>query len=66
MGMGKGANLEEMKLKEIKNGRLAMVAMVGFFAQHAATAKSPLEALGEHLGNPWGANFGTNGISIPF
>ena len=31
--------LEENKLKEIKNGRLAMIAFVGFVAQHAATGK---------------------------
>ena len=31
--------LEVNKLKEIKNGRLAMVAFVGFVAQHAATGK---------------------------
>ncbi len=31
--------LEENKLKEIKNGRLAMLAFLGFVAQHAATGK---------------------------
>ena len=31
--------LEVNKLKEIKNGRLAMIAFVGFVAQHAATGK---------------------------
>ncbi|GIL56222.1 hypothetical protein Vafri_11649 [Volvox africanus] len=56
----------ELKLKEIKNGRLAMVAFLGFVAQHAATGKGPLAALGEHLANPWGANFATNGVSVPF
>merc|ERR1712187_804141 len=28
---------ETMKIKEIKNGRLAMISFLGFIAQHAAT-----------------------------
>ena len=40
-----------------------MVAFLGFVAQHAATGKAPLEALSAHIGNPWGANFATNGES---
>ncbi len=53
-------NLDELKTKEIKNGRLAMVACLGFAAQHAATGASPLAALGAHLANPFTANFATN------
>jgi hypothetical protein len=37
----------------------AQVALLGFFAQHAATGKGPLEALGEHLASPWTVNFAT-------
>jgi light-harvesting complex I chlorophyll a/b binding protein 1 len=65
LGFAKG-NVDELKLKEIKNGRLAMVAFLGFIAQHAATGKGPVAALGEHLANPWSANFATNGVSLPF
>uniref|UniRef100_A0A7R9VV21 Chlorophyll a-b binding protein, chloroplastic n=1 Tax=Chlamydomonas euryale TaxID=1486919 RepID=A0A7R9VV21_9CHLO len=65
-GMAKDpSKFAEMKVKEIKNGRLAMVAFIGFIGQHAATGKSPLEALGEHVANPWAVNFATNGVSIP-
>ncbi len=46
-------------LQEIKNGRLAMLACLGFAAQHAATGASPLEALASHLANPMAVNFAT-------
>eukprot|EP00877_Chromochloris_zofingiensis_P009968 jgi/Chrzof1/5224/Cz15g17110.t1_LHC7[v5.2] len=65
LGFAKG-DVETLKLKEIKNGRLAMIAFLGFVAQHAATGKAPIAALSEHLANPWGANFATNGVSVPF
>ena len=52
-------------VQEIKNGRLAMMAFVGFVAQYSATGKGPLVCLSEHLENPWAVNFATNGTSIP-
>lgn len=54
------------RTREIKNGRLAMVAFFGIIAQHAATGATPLEALKAHLASPLTANFATNGVSLPF
>ena len=61
MGMSKDAKaFAEAQVKEIKNGRLAMVACMGFFAQGAVTHEGPVAALGKHLANPWAYNVATS------
>ena len=63
---GSPESVADYKLKEVKNGRLAMLALVGFVSQHIATGKGPIDNLVDHVASPWNTTFADNGVSIPF
>eukprot|EP00894_Picocystis_sp_ML_P001239 jgi/Pico_ML_1/51756/g317.t1 len=61
-----GMKSEEMKVKEVKNGRLAMLAFLGFCSQAAVTGMGPIEGLKAHIADPFHNNIYTSKVGNEF
>merc|ERR1712151_1373159 len=57
LGFGEDSStLSELQLKELKNGRLAMLSMLGMYFRALCTGKGPVANWQEHIANPTSAN----------
>jgi hypothetical protein len=63
---GSEGQLNSLKLKEIKNGRLAMLAYIGISCAYVSTGKGPLDSLYFHLSDPWSHSVASNTYALPF
>jgi light-harvesting complex I chlorophyll a/b binding protein 3 len=65
-----GPAMVQFKESEVKHGRLAMLAMLGFAAQALLTEEGPWENLREHIASPVQYNmfteFGTGLVDVDF
>jgi light-harvesting complex I chlorophyll a/b binding protein 5 len=60
-----GMDSQDMRVKEVKNGRLAMVAFVGIAMQALVTRAGPLSDLGKHISDPMHNNFISSILEMP-
>jgi len=57
-----GMRSDETRVKELKNGRLAMLAFLGFSSQAAVRGMGPVECLKSHIEDPWHNNIFTSAV----
>jgi len=58
------SDMAKMRTKEIKNGRLAMMAFFGACSASVMTGDGPVECLTKHISDPFGENLLTNFAKI--
>jgi hypothetical protein len=61
-----GMDSSKMQEREVKNGRLAMIAFVGFCSQAAVQGMGPIDCLKAHIADPGHVNIYTSKVGPEF